>query len=180
MTITVASMSETLRRITIRPTVEEDVESLWRMLFYASHSDDEPGVTPHDVRSNPDLVGYIEGWRRGGRVGMIANSGDLAVGAAWLRELGEQDRSNPVFMGTGAPELAIAVLPEYQGQGVGSALISALLEAVGDRSAIVLSARLDNPAIRLYQRFGFEMAGEMTNRVGTVSVKMQRPGMRGV
>lgn len=172
-------MSEPERRITIRPTVEEDAESLWRMLYYASHSDDEPGVTPEDVRSNPDLVGYIEGWRRGGRVGMVAESGGVALGAAWLRELGEEDRANPVFTGVDVSELAIAVLPEYQRQGIGTALMRALLHEVGGSSGIVLSARRGNPAIRLYERFGFETTGEMTNRVGTVSVKMHLRSMSG-
>jgi ribosomal protein S18 acetylase RimI-like enzyme len=160
--------------ITVRPTVEGDEEALWLMLYYASHSDDEPGIRPEDIRSNSDLVGYIDGWRDGGRIGVIAERAGVCVGAAWLRTLSEADRDNPVFSDVDTPELAIAVLPAHQSQGIGTCLMRALLENAPEVPAIVLSARRGNPAIRLYERFGFEPIGEMTNRVGTVSVRMRR------
>ena len=168
-------MSETLR-ISTRPTVEGDEETLWLMLYYASHSDDEAGVGPDEIRSNPDLIGYIEGWRQGGRIGMMAESEGAPRGAAWLRTLSDRERANPVFMGIEVPELAIAVLPGQQSQGVGTYLLQTLLERADHLPGIVLSVRADNPAVRLYERFGFEIVETITNRVGTLSVKMYRPG----
>lgn len=167
-------MSETGGAHRLRPSVEGDEETLWHMLYYASHSNDQPGVGPQDIRSNPDLVGYIEGWHRGGRIGVIAEMGDIPIGAAWLRRLVEGDRANPVFMDAETPELAIAVLPDHQGRGVGSMMLSELLSMSGDVD-IVLSVRADNPAVRLYERYGFERSGTITNRVGTVSIRMHRP-----
>jgi ribosomal protein S18 acetylase RimI-like enzyme len=70
--------------------------------------------------------------------------------------------------------LAIAVEEGYEGRGVGSVLLQALLARGGDR-AIVLTARATNPALRLYERFGFETVATITSRVGTPSVKMLRP-----
>lgn len=72
--------------------------------------------------------------------------------------------------------MAIAVQPSHAGDGIGTALLKRLL-ATADRSgipAIVLSARADNPAIRLYERFGFVETGRIVNRVGTESLKMLR------
>lgn len=166
--------------INTRQTIEGDEETLWLMLYYASHSDDEPGVGPDEVRSNPDLIGYIEGWRRAGRIGVVAESEGDPRGAAWLRALSDEGRADPVSMGIEVPELAIAVLPGHRGMGIGTQLMRAILQLGEHLQGIVLSARADNPAVRLYERFGFEAVGTMTNRVGTLSVKMYRPGKRDV
>ena len=157
----------------LRPTVSSDEEFLWTVLFYASHSNDEPGVAVEDLRDDPDLVGYIEGWKALGRVGVIAESKHGTIGAAWLRELGDADRTNPVFVDPQTPELAIAVLPGWEGMGIGTAMLDALLGmAQGRFPAIVLSVRRDNAAFGLYERAGFVTVGEITNRVGSRSVRM--------
>jgi ribosomal protein S18 acetylase RimI-like enzyme len=158
-----------------RPTVPEDVEFLWRMLYYASHSNDQPGVHPGDIKSNPDLVGYIEGWKSTSHMGVIAEWGGEPVGAAWLRLLGPRDEVNPVFVDPATPELAVAVEPGHEGRGIGTKMLLALIEAASrSYPAIVLSARADSPAVKLYERLGFETVETIVNRVGTDSVKMIR------
>lgn len=165
-----------MREMTIRATVPADEEFLWEMLYYASHSDHDPDVDLEDVRQNPDLIGYISGWHRLGNPGVVAKSSSERLGAAWLRRLEESDSSNPVFVDVTVPELAIAVAPGHEGDGVGTTMLQQLIEQVrGVFPAIVLSARAESPAIRLYERFGFSVAGGMTNRVGTQSVKMTLP-----
>lgn len=157
----------------IRPTSADDEGFLWLMLYYASHSDHEVGVSPTDIRRDRELTGYIEGWCGLGHVGVVAETATGPVGAAWLRRLDETDSSNPVYVSAGVPELAIAVQPGMEGGGIGSALLSELLESVSGRfPGVVLSARADNPAITLYERFGFSKVETITNRVGTKSVKM--------
>jgi ribosomal protein S18 acetylase RimI-like enzyme len=55
----------------------------------------------------------------------------------------------------------IALLAEYCGQGIGSGLISALMEqCAGDGATLKLQVRQANPAVRLYERLGFIRAGE--------------------
>jgi ribosomal-protein-alanine N-acetyltransferase len=64
--------------------------------------------------------------------------------------------------GTQADVLTIAVRPAYWGQGIGSALLSALLAAARDRGCteVFLEVRADNPrAHGLYRRRGFEELG---------------------
>lgn len=157
----------------LRPTVSRDEEFLWTVLFYASHSNDEPGVAVEDLRDDPDLVGYIEGWKALGRVGVIADSKHGSIGAAWLRELGDADSTTQVFVDPQTPELAMAVLPGREGMGIGTAMLDALLGmAQGRFPAIVLSVRRDNPAVGLYERAGFMTVGEITNRVGSRSARM--------
>ena len=64
--------------------------------------------------------------------------------------------------GTQADVLTIAVRPAYWGQGIGSALLGALLRAARSRDCteVFLEVRADNPrAHGLYQRRGFEDLG---------------------
>lgn len=157
----------------LRPTAPPDEDFLWRMLFFASHSNDEPGVDLEDIRSNPDLIGYIEGWKEAGHFGVIAHEPTRSLGAAWLRMLRAPDTANPVFVDAATPELAVAVEPGEEGRGLGTSMIARLLrDASGRHPAVVLSSRADNPAVRLYERLGFVVVSEMVNRVGTKSVKM--------
>lgn len=161
-----------MAEVTVRPTALEDEQFLWLALYYASHSNDEPGVAPDDMRANPDLIGYIDGWHRLGNPGVIALARE-PVGAAWLRALDDSDRTNPVVVDHETPELAIAVLPGQEGAGIGTRMLEDLVDqARGQYPGIVLSVRVGNPAVRLYRRLGFEVVEEVTNRVGTRSLKM--------
>ena len=69
--------------------------------------------------------------------------------------------------------MVIAVHPEFSGRGIGQQLLECLIEeAAGKYPAITLSVRTHNPAVRLYQRTGFEILKEVENRVGGVSLVM--------
>lgn len=59
----------------------------------------------------------------------------------------------------------VAVAPDAQGRGVGSALVNALLDGLTERTA-VLSTRTDSRAHELYARLGFEYLAEMTFTAG--------------
>ena len=49
-------------------------------------------------------------------------------------------------------------MPGYRGQGIGTRLLIVLLDAASERyDAASLSVQADNPALRLYQRLGFEI-----------------------
>lgn len=162
-----------MSRLSLRPTEAEDEDFLWLMLFYASHSNDEWGVGPNDIKDDPNLVGYITGWHATGHAGFVAETSGSAVGAVWLRTLNADEASNPVYVDAETPELAIAVRPGQEGKGIGSALLGQLVESVAGRfPGIVLSARAESDAVRLYERFGFSVVDVITNRVGTRSVKM--------
>ncbi len=56
----------------------------------------------------------------------------------------------------------IALLPEYRGQGMGTALITELMaRAAGQHKALRLHVETFNPALKLYERLGFVKTGEM-------------------
>jgi GNAT superfamily N-acetyltransferase len=61
--------------------------------------------------------------------------------------------------GSPLPELAVAVVEDQRGKGIGQALVEALVaRARGHFPALALNVHLLNPAVRLYVRAGFKVA----------------------
>lgn len=145
----------------LRPVTSSDEPELWSLLRYASWADDSEDVTKID-----HLRPYVEAWGRPDDVGIVAvgPSGRI-VGGAWARPLADH-----------VPELAVATVPSQRGRGLGSTLIDALVVEMAARSLPVLrlDVRPTNPAIHLYERLGFERVGTTTNRVGGISIVMER------
>ena len=104
---------------------------------------------------------YVEGWGRRGDAGLIALEDGFRVGAAWYR-LFRSGAPGYGFVDEQTPELTIAVVPSRRGRGFGDQLLSALLERARHDgfSAVSLSVERGNPAIRLYERFGFRPVRE--------------------
>lgn len=158
----------------IRMATQDDEAFLWEMLYFAAHMEEDGEESPLAAKQNPDLMKYVEGWGRDTDVGCIAVEphSNRPIGAAWIRLLTGDEKSTS-YMDDNTPELAIAVLPEYLGSGVGTLLLQHLLEAAKQRyPRVVLSVRATNPAKRLYERMGFVITGEIANRVGTPSLNM--------
>lgn len=153
----------------IRPATAEDEPTVWQMLHYAS---DEPSV--ESVRKQPELACYALNWGRIGDLGCIAEKDKLPIGMAWLR-LWLAENKGYGYVNDEIPELAIAVLPDFRGQGIGTDLLMQVLEMAKARfPGVSLSVRANNPVLTLYERVGFNpIAGsEVINRVGEVSFKM--------
>ncbi|MFE9751069.1 GNAT family N-acetyltransferase [Saccharothrix saharensis] len=162
-----------MKRDAVRQVTPADEAFLWLMLFHASRSDAEEGVTPDDLKHDPELARYAENWGRPGDLGVVCERSGEPLGAAWLRLPVGTGRLAPGFVADDVPELAIATRPGHEGRGIGTRMLRALIgHAAGRYPAITLNVRLDNPAIALYRRFGFTDFDVLTNRVGTTSVKM--------
>ena len=158
----------------IRPAVKEDEPFLWEMLYYAAHMEEDGATSPQDAKNHTYLIRYVKEWKRETDMGCIAlePESNRPVGAAWIRLLLGDDKTFS-YIDDFTPELAIAVLPAYVGKGVGTQLLSSMLEAAREKYAsIVLSVRATNPAKRLYERMGFIEIGNATNRTGTESLNM--------
>lgn len=144
-----------------RAARDSDASFLFEMLLGAlNHDPAQPRLSAADVLANPHLRVYVDGWGRPDDLGVVAETGNRPIGAAWLRIF---DPSEPGygFVDADVPELSVAVLPKWRGRGVGSRLL-ADLEAAAVRAgcaAISLSVRPSNPATRLYRRRGFREVG---------------------
>src|SRR5579885_3629264 len=161
-------------KATIRPLEAADEPFLWQMLYYAARMQEEGATSPEAAKTNAYLSKYVEGWGRPTDMGVLALHPihQHPIGAAWLRLLiGEQKTMS--YIDDQTPELAIALLPDYTGQGLGTQLLTHLIATAREvYPAIVLSVRVNNPARHLYERMGFVVTETVINRVGSESLNM--------
>jgi ribosomal protein S18 acetylase RimI-like enzyme len=149
----------------IRPAGPQDVPFLRDMLRHAYYW----RVDRVSESGEPPVRRYVERWGRPGDTALIAIQDFQRVGAAWYR-LFRGDNAGYGFIDEETPELSIAVVPSRRGSGLGSELLEALLaraRADGYR-AVSLSVEKGNPAIGLYERYGFE---QIRDEDGGVTMK---------
>lgn len=171
--------------LTLRPVENEDVPFLWDMLWEAVAVD--AGMRTLGKRAAlllPENTKYLDGWGRAGDAGVVAvNQAGTRLGAAWYRRFTPEQHAYG-FVAEDIPELAIGVRVEARGQGVGTALLTALLEvarAHGER-AISLSVDRRNPAHALYHRLGFRDVAttdaDSTSATMVIVLEPDRPAQR--
>lgn len=109
----------------------------------------------------PPLTRYVRDWGRPGDRSLIAIDDFVPVGGAWYR-LFTADEPGFGFIDEQTPELAIAVVPSRRGRGFGHELLTGLLDCARKDGfeAISLSVGKENPAIGLYERYGFQEVRE--------------------
>jgi ribosomal protein S18 acetylase RimI-like enzyme len=120
---------------------------------------------PREVVNRPHIARYVKNWGRAGDLGFIAleTNSNKPIGAIWCRLSNGEDKGF-AFIDAETPELGIALLPEYRGQGIGTALMEHLFEAAKNLyPAIALSVSPNNPAIHLYERLDFKTVDVRNN-----------------
>ena len=147
--------------IEIRSGTSEDIGFLREMLYEAVYW--RPGGERPPLEAglaDPELAKILEDWgQRAGDREVIAVSQDgQPVGAAWYHPWRKDDECHG-FAKEQIPEMGIGVVGEARRQGVGSALLEALIARAtkdGLRS-LGLRVALENPARELYEKFGFRL-----------------------
>lgn len=142
----------------LRRAAPEDQPFLVEMLMQAVNWAPDRDLTQETVLSDPRLSRYLDGWPRRGEIGIVAATGSIPIGAAWLRFF-TADRPGYGFVADDVPELSMAVVEAWRGRGVGRALLRRLADearAFGVRR-ISLSVERDNFAQGLYTSEGYEV-----------------------
>ena len=150
----------------IREMLPGEYGLLDEFLYQAIHTEPGEPRPPRAMLADPSLRAYVEGFGRAGDVAVCAEEDGGVVGAAWARLMRGYG-----FAGDGVPELAVFILPGHRGRGLGTALLSALVERCSGLGypALSLSVQRSNPAARLYERFGFrEVSGDDREAVMTL------------
>jgi ribosomal protein S18 acetylase RimI-like enzyme len=141
--------------VTLRPETEDDIPFL--LAVYASTRADEMAMAPWTQEQKDQFVQmqfifqrkhYLENY--GGATFDIVMVAGCAAGRLY------------VFRGPSEIRIIdIALLPQYRGRGIGGELLTGILREARERGLIVsIHVERQNPALRLYQRLGFQLAGE--------------------
>jgi ribosomal protein S18 acetylase RimI-like enzyme len=167
---------EKATRITIRTVQIQDISFLWDMLYEAATVAEGMRVLGKEkALSLPVNRKYVEGWGRPGDAGVIAvDQTERPLGAAWYR-LHPDEAPGYGFISPTIPELTIGVRVDTRGQGIGSALLQALIALAQSQryAALSLSVDRNNPALHLYERFGFRDAGISDSEDTSVTMSKQ-------
>ena len=125
------------------------------------------GITPPDrsIVEQPELALYYEHFGSGRADHCIVAEDDnrlsqddgSVVGAVWARIMNDYGHVDDE-----TPSLAISLLPEYRGKGIGTKLMTELLTQLKDAgfAKASLAVQKANAAARLYERIGFKIVDE--------------------
>lgn len=124
------------------------------MLYLALWDPPDQPARPRSVLKKPQVSHFVADWGKDGDIGFAAMSDAKSVGAIWTRL---KDPTPGEGYGCDYPELGIALLPDYQGRGAGSLLMTALIDAVRPQAqGLRLGVHPQNErAIGLYRKHGF-------------------------
>ncbi len=141
----------------LRPVIAADGPFLAEMLVEAVNWHPCRQVPAARVLSDPESSHYIAGWPRPGDGGLVAIADGRPIGAGWWRFFSEADPGYG-FVAVDVPELSIAVVAAWRGQGVGRALLRGVKQAAAPHCRrISLSVERANDAWQLYRSEGFHV-----------------------
>jgi GNAT superfamily N-acetyltransferase len=136
----------------------EEKELLKFFLYEAIFIPKGVEAPPREIVEQPELRIYYEDFGTGPADHcLVARAEGRVVGAVWTRimnDYGHVDDETPSF--------AISLIPEFRGQGIGTALMRemlSLLKEHGCRQAS-LAVQKANYAVRMYKNVGFEIIDE--------------------
>ncbi|SPD64403.1 N-acetyltransferase GCN5 [Cupriavidus taiwanensis] len=98
--------------------------------------------------------------------GFVAEEAGAVIGTALCWKQGQQ-----------ASLGMIIVSPEHQGKGIGKALMQLVLEALGERSTLLIATPAGRP---LYEQLGFIATGTIHQYQGTLKAPAHAPSFPGV
>jgi GNAT superfamily N-acetyltransferase len=111
-------------------------------------------------RADPTFQQYIGGFPRPTDFGLIAERDGQKVGAVWSRYFSAEEPGYG-FVSDDIPEIGIGVVEGRRGEGIGRALLNALIAA--SNTDLSLSVEDGNAAEELYRKQGFVPVGRVGN-----------------
>lgn len=145
----------------IRPLKESETHLLKDFTYEAIFQRDPENLIPRDVLSQPEVRVFYEDFGKPDDLCFVAEADGALLGAVWTRIIAGAVRGfgnlDPY-----TPEFAISVYGNHRGQGIGTALMRHMLEALRERGyqRTSLAVQKDNYAVRMYEAVGFSIVRE--------------------
>ena len=142
----------------IRNIVPGDFPLLKEFLYEAIFVPEGVAPPPRSVVNRPELQIYFADFgSRAGDLGLVAESGSEVVGMVWCRLMHDYGH-----LDDDTPSLALAVREPFRGNGIGSALLQAMLLLLKQAGypRVSLSVKKANRAVHLYRQAGFHPVRE--------------------
>lgn len=111
-----------------------------------------------DIIKEPELQVYVDGFgSKTGDLCFVAEAEGQIIGAVWVRIMEDYGHVDDE-----TPSLAISLLKDYRGCGIGSELMERMIEELRTQGyrKVSLSVQKTNYAVRLYKKAGFEVSHE--------------------
>jgi len=150
-------------QITIRPIKPCDYPALEDFLYHAIYIPEGEAFPAREIIFDPEIYVYVKDFGSQHDHGVVAECDGTIIGMAWARII-------PAYgnIDDKTPELAISVLPEYRSHGVGTKLMEKLFDLLKESGykRTSLSVQQNNPAVRFYQRLGYQITDEKLDHAG--------------
>jgi ribosomal protein S18 acetylase RimI-like enzyme len=151
-----------MEEIVIRKIEEDELGKLEDMLYQAIYQPDEANPIPRNIVELPEIRVYIDNFgQKKDDYCLVADSNGKIVGAVWIRILAG-DIKGFGNIDDETPEFAISLYKEYRNQGIGTQLMTAMIQQLRESGykQTSLNVKKDNYAVKLYKNMGFEIIGE--------------------
>ena len=144
--------------IHIRTLAPDEAPVLTEFLYHAIFV--QEGVEPpsRSIVKKPELQVYVEDFgSKPDDHALAAEAEGEIIGAVWVRDMPDYGH-----LEDSVPSFAISLRPEWRNQGIGTLLMRRMLTLLAEKgyAKASLSVQKQNPAVRLYQRLGFQTVGE--------------------
>ncbi len=143
---------------TTRRAIAADLPFLEEVFVIAADWNPEAAKGAEFWHADPTFQKYLAGFPRDTDLGFIAEREGQDAGAVWSRYFTAADPGYG-FVAEDIPELSIGVVAGRRGEGIGRALLNAMLAA--SPVSLSLSVEDGNPAQELYRKSGFVPVGRV-------------------
>jgi len=142
----------------VRSIVAADYPQLEAFVYHAIYVPPGEEYPPREVIFEPEIHVYIKGFGdMPADCGVVAELDGGIVGMAWARIIPAYGNIDEC-----TPELAVSVLPEHRGKGIGAAMMARLFGELRERgfARTSLAVQKKNDAVRFYERLGYKTIRE--------------------
>jgi len=138
----------------LREINKADYRLLEDFLYHAIFLPKGAALPPREIIYQPEIYIYIKNFGGKYDCGVVAESDGNIVAMAWTRIIAGYGHID-----NNTPELAISVLPDYRGNGIGTKLMEYLFELLRKcgYKQTSLSVKKANLAVKFYKRLGYKI-----------------------